>query len=223
MLTVTESDLELPDGRTLHYYDSGSGEPTPRTPVFWLHGTPNVGSPTEPLFAAAAENGLRWLSYDRPAYHGSSPHPGRDVASAAHDVASIANAIGATSFVVLGHSGGGPHALACAALLPDRVPAVVSMSAPAPHDAEGLDWFAGWTAGGTAEQQAAAAGQEAVELYLATADFDPESFTPTDLEALAAAGHGSPAWSARQSTRAPPGWSRTCWRRRGRGATRCPT
>ena len=80
--------------------------------------TPNVGSPPEPLFPAAAENGLHWVSYDRPAYGGSSPNPGRDIASAAADVAAIAGVLGIGRFAVLGHSGGGPHALACGALLP---------------------------------------------------------------------------------------------------------
>lgn len=58
--------------------------------VFWLHGSPNVGSPPEPLFVAAEANGLYWVSYDRPGYGGSDPHPGRDIASAAADVAAAA-------------------------------------------------------------------------------------------------------------------------------------
>jgi pimeloyl-ACP methyl ester carboxylesterase len=72
-------------------------------------------------------------------YGGSTPHPGRDVASAAADVASIADALGIGRFAVMGDSGGGPHALACAAVLPERVLATVCMSGPAPFDAEGLD------------------------------------------------------------------------------------
>jgi pimeloyl-ACP methyl ester carboxylesterase len=63
----------------------------------------------------------------------------------AADVAAIADALGIGRFAVLGHSGGGPHALACAALLPERVIAAVSVSGPAPFDAAGLDWFAGWS------------------------------------------------------------------------------
>jgi pimeloyl-ACP methyl ester carboxylesterase len=109
---ITEADLELGDGRTLHYYDTREDDPEGRAVVFWHHGTPNVGSPPEPLFPAAAGNSLRWVSYDRPAYGGSTPNPGRDVASAA-DVAAIADALGIGRFSVLGHSGGGPHALAC--------------------------------------------------------------------------------------------------------------
>lgn len=182
---VTEADLELGDGRTLHYYDTREDEPDARVAVFWFHGAPSVGRPPEPLFPAAAENGLRWVSYDRPAYGGSSPDPGRNVASAAADVAAIADALGIGRFAVLGHSGGGPHALACGALLPDRVIAVVSMSASAPFDAEDLDWFAGWSPSGVAEQRAALAGRDALRAYLATAEADPEAFTPDDLSALA--------------------------------------
>ena len=181
---VTEKDLHLGRGRTLHYYDTCEDASDDRTPVFWMHGTPNLGSPPEPLFQAAAERGLRWVSYDRPGYGGSSPQPGRDVAAAAADVAGIADAIGARQFAVFGHSGGGPHALACGALLPGRVTAVVSASAPAPHGAPGLDWFAGWTGYGTGEQRAAAAGRAVLAQYLASAEFDADSFIPADEEAL---------------------------------------
>jgi hypothetical protein len=67
----------------LHVYDTGSGDGTTGLAVFWQHGTPSTGAPPEPLFAAAAERGIRWVSHDRPGYGGSTPHPGRDVASAA--------------------------------------------------------------------------------------------------------------------------------------------
>jgi pimeloyl-ACP methyl ester carboxylesterase len=77
-----------------------------------------------------AERGIRSVSHDRPGYGGSTPHPGRDVASAAADVASIADALGIDQFAVMGDSGGGPHALACAAVLPGRVLAMVCMSGP---------------------------------------------------------------------------------------------
>jgi pimeloyl-ACP methyl ester carboxylesterase len=167
---VTEADIRLPDGRTLHVYDtradriaSSSGAPNSAVALFWLHGSPNIGSPPEPLFAAAEANGLHWVSYDRPGYGGSGPHDGRTVASAAADVAAIADALGIGRFAVLGHSGGGPHALACAALLPERVIAAVSVSAPAPFDADGLDWFAGSSPGIAAENRAAAGGRAALE------------------------------------------------------------
>jgi pimeloyl-ACP methyl ester carboxylesterase len=190
---VTEGDVRLADGRTLRAYDTRAGgfaarpgTPGPPMAVFWLHGSPNVGSPPEPLFAAAEANDLRWVSYDRPGYGGSSPHDGRTVASAAADVAAIADALGIGRFAVLGHSGGGPHALACAALLPDRVTAAVSMSAPAPFDADGLDWFKGSSPGIAAENRAATGGRAALEAYWA--ESEPEDmgafFTEADVAAL---------------------------------------
>jgi pimeloyl-ACP methyl ester carboxylesterase len=95
---------------------------------------------------------------------------------------------------VLGHSGGGPHALACAALLPERVIAAVSVSAPAPFDADGLDWFAGWSPGIAAENRAAAGGRAALEAHWAEAE--PEDmgafFTEADMAALG----GSWSWLA---------------------------
>jgi pimeloyl-ACP methyl ester carboxylesterase len=177
---VTELDLATPDGRTLHVYDTGGTG----LPVFWHHGTPNIGEPPEPLFPAAERLGIRWVSYDRPGYGGSSARRGRDVASAADDVASIADALGIERFGVMGHSGGGPHALACAGLLPDRVVAVVAVAGPAPFDADGLDWFAGMAASQLASLGAAAAGRAAKEEY-ETSDggHDPE-FIPADLATL---------------------------------------
>jgi pimeloyl-ACP methyl ester carboxylesterase len=177
---VTETDLALSDGRTLHVYDTGTGDGTTGLAVFWQHGTPSTGAPPEPLFASAAERGIRWVSHDRPGYGGSTPHPGRDVASAAADVASIADALGIDRFAVMGDSGGGPHALACAAVLPGRVLATVCVSGPAPFGAKGLDWFAGMTPSGAAEYRAAATGRVALEAYFASAEFDPEVFTPAD-------------------------------------------
>jgi len=177
---VTETDLALGDGRTLHVYDTGTGDGATGLAVFWQYGTPSTGAPPEPLFASAAERGIRWVSHDRPGYGGSTPQPGRDVASAAADVASIADALGIDRFAVMGDSGGGPHALACAAVRPGRVLATVCMSGPAPFGAEGLDWFAGMTPSGAAEYRAAATGRAALEAYFASAEFDPEVFTPAD-------------------------------------------
>ncbi len=179
---VTETDLELGDGRTLHVYDTGADA---HLAVVWHHGTPNTGAPPEPLLPAAAEQGIRWVSYDRPAYGTSTPRPGRDVASAAADVAGIADALGIGQFAVMGHSGGAPHALACAALLPERVLAAVCVSGLAPFGAEGLEWYARMTASVVAEHRAAAAGRSALEKYFAVTEFDPEDFTPADHAALA--------------------------------------
>ncbi|WP_158852556.1 alpha/beta fold hydrolase [Saccharothrix deserti] len=177
---VAEIDVELDDGRTLHAYDSGVGD----LAVFWHHGTPNTGAPPTPLFPDAARLGIRWVSYDRPGYGGSTPHPDRDVASAATCASAVADALGIDRFAVFGHSGGGPHALACGALLPERVLAVVSAAGLAPYGADGLDWFAGMAASGVASLRAAAAGRAVKERFEASdVVYDPE-FTPADLAAL---------------------------------------
>jgi len=106
------------------------------------------------------------------------------VASAAADVSSIADALGIDQFAVMGHSGGGPHALACAALLPERLSGVVSVAGMAPFDADGLDWFAGMCDSGKASLRAAANGRAAKERYESEAEYDPQMFTPADHAAL---------------------------------------
>ncbi len=70
-----------------------------------LHAAPPV-----PLFDVASRLGLRRVSYDRPGYGGCSPHPARDVASAAADAAAVADVLGIGRFAAFGHSGGAPHA-----------------------------------------------------------------------------------------------------------------
>ena len=181
--------LRLQDGRSLHVYDTGNSSSAEPLAVVWHHGTPNIGLPPEPLFAAAQRLGLRFIGYDRPGYGGSTSHAGRDIASAAADVASVADALEIERFAVMGHSGGGPHALACAALLPERVLGAVSLAGLAPYGAANLDWFAGINPSGTAELQAAQAGREALAACLEAGEFDPEMFTPADHAAL------SGAWS----------------------------
>ena len=181
MTTVTETDLTLADGGTLHVYDTTRGD----LPVLWHHGTPNTGLPPEPLFAASERFGLRWVSWDRPGYGGSTPAPGRPVSSAATYAAAAADALGLDRYAVMGHSGGGPHALACAALAPDRVVAAVAVASMAPYDGGGLDYTHGMCASGAAALGAAAAGLEAREAHEVAHgdDYDPE-FTDADEAAL---------------------------------------
>jgi pimeloyl-ACP methyl ester carboxylesterase len=178
---VTETDLHLPDGRKAHVYDSGGD-----LALFWHHGSPQTGALPPPLLASAAERGIRLLSYDRPGYNGTPDRPGRDVASAAVEVAAIADALGIDRFAVIGHSGGGPHALACGGLLPSRVLAVISMSGLAPFSAD-RPWFAGMAPAGEAELRAAVAGREALETHLVSTPFDEDLFTEADHAALSGA------------------------------------
>jgi pimeloyl-ACP methyl ester carboxylesterase len=181
---VITRDVDLPSGRTLRVYDGRDAlSAAPRVVVVWFHGSPQTGAILPPVLEAAVARGIRVLSYARPGYGGSTPAPGRDVASAAPDVAALVDAFDVERFAVMGASGGGPHALACAALLPDRVTAVVTLAGIAPFDAEGLDWFAGMADTG-AVRAAAEGGRDARALFEETADFDPSSFNDGDYEAL---------------------------------------
>jgi pimeloyl-ACP methyl ester carboxylesterase len=124
---VTVDSLGAPDG----------------APVFLLHGTPGCRAGPRPRPSVLYRLGIRLICYDRPGYGGSDPHPGRTVADAAWDVLEIADALKLDSFSVVGRSGGGPHALACAALLEERVRSAAVLVGLAPADAEDLDWYAG--------------------------------------------------------------------------------
>src|SRR5580692_7399128 len=137
---VTERKVETLDGRILAVQESG--DPSGR-PVLVHMGTPNSRHLYGPTAADAAARGLRLISYDRPGYGGSTPQPGRSVADCAADVRAICAELGIGRLAMWGISGGGPHVLACAALLPDLVSAAASLASLAPLDAEGLDWFAG--------------------------------------------------------------------------------
>lgn len=168
--------MKLKDGRTLVVHDSGAG---PAHTLLWHHGSPQTGALLGPVVAAAASRGMRVVSYGRPSYGGSTPNRGRDVASAAYDVEELTDALELPTFATMGASGGAPHALACAALLPDRVTGVVSISGPAPLT-QSFDWYGGMIA--PQALRAAALGLQARESL--PPDFDPESFTPGDWEAL---------------------------------------
>jgi pimeloyl-ACP methyl ester carboxylesterase len=177
-----ETQVLAPDGRVLRAYDTGpasAGAPA----VVWHHGSPHTGRPVAPLLDAAMAAGVRLVTYARPAYGGSTPEPGRTVASAADDVRAIAEALGVERFGVMGASGGGPHALACAALLPDRVTAAATFASPAPYPGTD-DWFEGMAAPGAL--RSALMGRVARARFAETDAFDPGVFTAADWAALSA-------------------------------------
>ena len=132
--------LALPDGRTLEAVDEGDPD---GTLLIFHHGSPGAAVSFEPFDRAAAERGIRLVTLSRAGFGDSSRHEGRSVASAAADAAALADHLGAERFLTMGWSGGGPHALACAALLPERVPAAATIAGVAPYDAEGLAWTDG--------------------------------------------------------------------------------
>jgi pimeloyl-ACP methyl ester carboxylesterase len=159
--------VDLPDGRRLEVRVAG---PESGKPLVFHYGTPSGAEMFPPLVEAAARHGLRTVVYSRPGYGGSTPQPGRAVADAAADTAAVVDALGAGrtagTFVTLGWSGGGPHALACAALLPGRCSAAASVAGVAPYTGSGLDWTAGMGAENVEEFGAAAGGEEALTRYL---------------------------------------------------------
>jgi pimeloyl-ACP methyl ester carboxylesterase len=145
------------DGRALAFAEWGDPD---GFPVFSLHGTPTSRLWRHPDESRYAEAGARVVTYDRPGYGGSDRHRGRRVVDCAADVESIADQLGLDRFAVTGRSGGGPHALAVAALLPERVVRAESVVGIAPFDAAGLDWLHGMDALNVRETSWAVAGEE---------------------------------------------------------------
>lgn len=155
--------VSVADGRVLEVVTAG---PPDGLPLIVHHGTPDAASHFNPLVEVGAERGLRHIGYSRPGFGDSTRLADRTVASCATDVAAIADALGYERFYSLGASGGGPHVIACAALLPDRVIAAASIASPAPFDAEGLDWTAGMGEENVEEFGAMQAGGDELEAYL---------------------------------------------------------
>lgn len=165
-MSVWELDaLSVPvgDGRVLEVVLAG---PPDGLPLFAHHGTPGAAAMFDPLVEIGAERGLRHITYSRPGYGGSGRHPGRTVADCIPDVVAIADALGYDRFYSIGASGGGPHSIACAAMLPERVIAAASIASPAPVGADGLDWTADMGEENVAELAASQASDDEFESYL---------------------------------------------------------
>ncbi len=137
--------------------------------VVFHTGTPSAGTLFEGWVRAGVERGIGHLSYSRPGYGDSSRQPGRSVADCARDVEAIADELGIERFYTVGWSGGGPHALACAAALGDRVLSAATLAGVAPHDADELDWLDGMGDENVAEFAAAAAGEVELARFLESA------------------------------------------------------
>lgn len=138
---VTERRLvRAEDGRDIEFLTAG---PQDGRPLVVHEGTPIGLALNSRLGAAAAERGLRVVQLARPGYEQSTARPGRRVADIAADVVTVLDDIEAGTFVSIGFSGGGPHSLACAALLPGRCLAAASVAGVAPYGVDGLDFLAG--------------------------------------------------------------------------------
>jgi pimeloyl-ACP methyl ester carboxylesterase len=158
-----EGTLTTTDGRTLAYFERGSAE---GVPVIVSHGTPGSRLARHPDAGIYERHGMHAVVYDRPGYGRSDPKPGRSVAEAASDIEAIADELGFERFVVVGGSGGAPHALACGALLGERIIRVGALVTPAPSDAKDFDFFDGLADLNVKEFGAALEGKETIEAYL---------------------------------------------------------
>jgi pimeloyl-ACP methyl ester carboxylesterase len=147
--------VDLPDGRSLELHEAGDPG---GFPVLVHHGTPGSGV----LYDRWASDGVWLIGFDRAGYGGSSRDAGRPIAAVAADVEAIADALGLERFATWGISGGGPHALACAALCSDRLTAAASLAGVAPWGAEGLDWLAGMGEDNVKEFDLVLAGEDAL-------------------------------------------------------------
>jgi pimeloyl-ACP methyl ester carboxylesterase len=162
-MDVSLFSVALADGRSLEVSVSG---PEGATPLVVHHGTPSDRTQYRPFAEAAAVRGLRLICYSRPGYGGSSRQPGRAIADCAADTLAIVEQLGAARFYTAGWSGGGPHALACAALLPDRVLACATIAGIGPFGATGLEFLEGMGRENHEEFGAALAGPPKLQGYL---------------------------------------------------------
>ena len=157
------------DGRTVAYLDGG--DPS-GYPIIGLHGTPGCRLsrwPDDSLYAGA---GVRYITTDRAGYGRSSRNRGRSVADEAADISAVADALSLSRFSIVGGSGGGPHALACAALLGDRIDRVACQSSLAPLGRNGLtrdEWVEGMGDEIAAELTWAEAGEAVLTVEMARA------------------------------------------------------
>jgi pimeloyl-ACP methyl ester carboxylesterase len=158
--------IEAPDGRRLEVLTAG---PAAGRVLVMHEGTPAGPVALRSMVDDAAARGLRTVLCARPGYGRSDPLPGRTVADVVPDTATVLDGLGLGEFITVGWSGGGPHALACAAGLPGRCLAAATMAGVAPYPAEGLDWLAGMGPENVTEFGAAVAGRDDIEAFLAEA------------------------------------------------------
>ena len=160
---VVTLDVTLPDGRSIDVLVEGSLD---RPVVLAHHGTPSTSRFWSDWASPLDEQGMTLLACTRPGYTGSTRHPGRRVADAAADSVAVMDALGIGEAVALGYSGGCPHALAMAALAPDRCRRAVVVAGVVPFGADGVDFMEGMGAENVEEFQAAVDGEAALRAWM---------------------------------------------------------
>ena len=170
---MTES-IQTRDGRRLDVYRGGDPD-GPRGTILFLHGSPSSGVQPPMWHRAARDRGLRLVSFSRAGYGSSSRRDGRSVADNVTDAVDVLDALGIDQAWVIGWSGGGPHAIACVAVAPQRFRGAATIGGVAPYPADGLDWLEGM-------------GPENIEEFQATLD-DPQN-------SIRSAERDAPAWRA---------------------------
>jgi len=157
-------DLAVDDGRNLDVLVGGAASgPT----IVLHHGSPSDATAWSDWHEDAERRGARIVSVSRPGYATSTRQPGREVADAAADVAAVLDHLGIDEYVTAGWSGGGPHALACAALHPDRCRAAATLAGAAPFGVPGLDFLGGMGPENVEEFGAALQGEPVLRNWLA--------------------------------------------------------
>jgi pimeloyl-ACP methyl ester carboxylesterase len=132
MVVPASHCLQLHDGRLLSYTETGKLD---GRPVLYFHGIPGSRLEQHPQPEIAKALGLRLLTPERPGYGYSTPQPGRRLVDWPSDITEFADHLGISDFAVIGFSGGGPYALACAHNLPQRISSVTLVSSPSPYTA----------------------------------------------------------------------------------------
>lgn len=160
---MKQRQLRLYDGRDLAIEMSG---PEDGHVLLWHDGTPGSSYQLAHVADAAHDRGLRLITMSRAGYTGSTRAPGRSVADVVPDANAVLDALGVDEALVGGVSGGGPHALACAALMGDRVRATAAVCSVAPYDADGLDFLAGMGQDNVEEFGLALEGERRLRPYL---------------------------------------------------------
>ena len=196
-MTATSRTVALDDGRALDVLLGGDPD---GFPLVLHHGTPSDASLFRDWDEECATRGLRLVAVSRPGYATSTRVPGRDVAQAARDTAAVLDLLGHRDFVTAGWSGGGPHALACAAVLPDRCRGAATLAGVGPSGQPDLDFTAGMGPENVEEFGAAEAGEATLRRWMDVNGTPMQQVTAD--ESL----RRSAVWFHRSTrTRSPPG------------------